>query len=276
MENVIRSLIYSRIKSLIAQSNGLTQVPHNLTKGELRERLLHEFFADLLPQRYTLCSGFVTDSQGLTSPQIDFIIAETLDIPRIVLDREISLVPVEAMRAIVEIKTSINVNDLGTQLDAQMKAFANFIPRYWSAQHSEFHARVYAIAFDAQKEKMLKYMQENEKLRACCIAGQYSLVRHELFQNNEQVVLLEDRPDIDNYEATATFVACLFRDLETVTLMHSPHYQLASLFWTDPTTQPLAKALLGKRWFWEEYVSETIAEAARKWSESANGPTISQ
>jgi hypothetical protein len=121
MTNAIRSLINSRIKALLAQSDGLANVPHNLTKGELREQLLLDFFSDILPTRYTICSGFVVDSQGHETPQIDFIVAETLDIPRLVLHGAVSLVPFEALRAIVEIKSTIEIGELKDQYNYPQK-----------------------------------------------------------------------------------------------------------------------------------------------------------
>ena len=49
-------------------------IDHNLTAGEAREEALHQFLIQNLPNRIGISSGFVIDTAGNTSKQIDVII----------------------------------------------------------------------------------------------------------------------------------------------------------------------------------------------------------
>lgn len=266
--NPIRSLIYSRITALLAESNGLESVPHDLTRGELREQLLLDFFTDILPDRYTVCSGFITDIHGTVTPQTDFIVAETADVPRLILNGEVSLIPVEAARAVAEIKTTIRSNDLA-QLEKRMEVQKKLQVTYLSVEPiNNIVVPTYIIAFNSKVslKKIEKYLEDHREVAGCCIVGQYSFVRHDFFNENDDWVKLEDNPSEESYEATSTFIGCFFRHLTKLSQMNTPNHQLAVLLSKipHPVAQEVVQRLRGALSFWEAYVSEELLKAANQ------------
>src|SRR2546426_3501234 len=53
-------------------------VPHNATKGDLNEQSLKRILASFLPNRYAIGSGFVVDSFGARSKQVDIVVYDAI------------------------------------------------------------------------------------------------------------------------------------------------------------------------------------------------------
>lgn len=94
-------------------------VDHKLTKGEEVEEIIREFFLTFIPKRFNCTRGFIIDSDRKLSSQIDILIHDQMNIPSFFNYRGFNVLPIEAVNAIVEVKTTLTNENLE-------KTFANF------------------------------------------------------------------------------------------------------------------------------------------------------
>lgn len=86
---------------------------HSTTKGEHCEATWIEFFRSFLPSKYAIGKGFVFDSTGQMSEQIDIIIYDALYAPLIFkTDAGEKYVTAESVYAVFESKPKINKGNL--------------------------------------------------------------------------------------------------------------------------------------------------------------------
>lgn len=95
---------------------------HNAENGSYNESLLMELFEKELPNNYEVTSGFVINSIGKISSQFDLIIYDS-QTPLVFNKGKIAIVPLEGVRAIIEVKTSIPGID--TNNDNSLKNIVN-------------------------------------------------------------------------------------------------------------------------------------------------------
>jgi hypothetical protein len=88
------------------------QMSHQGEKGRNNELVLAEFLKRHLPQRYTVSTGKVVATGGAESGQIDVIIHDRMNTPAFVDAHAWSLVPVEAVHAVVSVKTTLTKPEL--------------------------------------------------------------------------------------------------------------------------------------------------------------------
>lgn len=79
---------------------------HNAENGSFNETLLKELFERELSLNFKVTSGFVINKAGNISTQFDLIIYES-HTPLVFDKGGISIVPIEGVKAIIEIKTSV-------------------------------------------------------------------------------------------------------------------------------------------------------------------------
>jgi len=84
------------------------QSTHSPSQGGEMENLWIEFLREYLPLRYKIDRGFVADSKGQTSAQIDCIIYDALYTPRLYGGEDNLCVPVESIYAVFESKSLVN------------------------------------------------------------------------------------------------------------------------------------------------------------------------
>ncbi|WP_050602781.1 DUF6602 domain-containing protein [Ruegeria sp. 6PALISEP08] len=86
-------------------------LPHSGEIGSEVERVFHEALADALPERVGVCSGFVQDSKGAISKQLDIILFDKFaTLP--IFSKGISILPSECVYAAGEIKTKLNKTEI--------------------------------------------------------------------------------------------------------------------------------------------------------------------
>lgn len=83
---------------------------HHPSDGKFREDLI-KVMLDVIPQKYCKKGGFVIDSQGNISKEIDLIIYDEVYVPRFFMETY-SLVPIESVVAIVQVKTTLDSTKL--------------------------------------------------------------------------------------------------------------------------------------------------------------------
>ena len=105
-------------------------VPHQGTKGSLNEESLRRILTSFLPSKYTLGTGFVIDSLGSRSRQVDIIIFDELNSSKLFRNFSQVLYPVESVFACIEVKTSTDKADLAeiAQENRAIAALKHYAP----------------------------------------------------------------------------------------------------------------------------------------------------
>jgi hypothetical protein len=85
---------------------------HRVSIGSAHEGILRRFLQQHLPKRFGVGEGFVVDNKGNASGQCDIIIWSVLDYSPIYSDGDFVIVPAESVKAIIEVKTSLNKKSL--------------------------------------------------------------------------------------------------------------------------------------------------------------------
>lgn len=83
-------------------------IPHVGETGSLIERVFRSQLQDLLPKKVAVSNGFVIDSKGNVSRQMDIILYDRLNTPRIFASEGAQMFPVETTYACGEIKTEMD------------------------------------------------------------------------------------------------------------------------------------------------------------------------
>ena len=87
-------------------------VPHSGEIGTLIEQQFRSQLVEVLPEKIGVSHGFVMDSNGGISKQMDIILYDRLNTPRIFASDGAQIFPVEATYACGEIKTKLNSKEL--------------------------------------------------------------------------------------------------------------------------------------------------------------------
>lgn len=94
---------------------------HSSIKGTLLEKAVCDFFQTMLPNNLGITSGFIIDSNGNQSTQLDLIIYDNLKGCTFFNEGGISILPCEFVHCAIEVKTSINSTELQKCAEASRK-----------------------------------------------------------------------------------------------------------------------------------------------------------
>lgn len=111
--SIIKNLLKDKQKELLAKLEGSTNIPHCTGQGDHTESSWRDFLKNVLPKKYGIDRGYLIDSYGNVSDQIDAIIYDALYSPLIMISASgEKFIPVEAVYSIIEIKPTINKKNL--------------------------------------------------------------------------------------------------------------------------------------------------------------------
>lgn len=93
-------------------------ISHPAELGKDREEIIRQFLRSYLPNRFEVSTGFVFDSQGEMSKQLDIIIADANICPKFETVGGIRLYPCECVVAVGQVKSSLtSITKLNEALD---------------------------------------------------------------------------------------------------------------------------------------------------------------
>jgi len=209
--NPIQKLTQTEIKCLLEKSKGLDAITHNSTKGSLRENLLIDFFNKLIPKDLSITSGIICDASGKSSNQTDFIIYDNSVLPNILLDKNISVIPIEAVYLVAEIKSVLRKKDLN-QVEIARKNFDTLeLTSNPNTPQNNFKIPSVILAFDniVSKNSLIQWMEKTNNIVSICIIGKFTLNRE-----NNGIVSYENKVlDLPNYWETLNFCISLYNYL---------------------------------------------------------------
>jgi len=184
-ENAILLGLRARIQQLKSQLKESNAIDHDGTRGELREAYLKQFFHDFISMPFEITSGFMTDSSGSEiSPQIDLIIYDRSSILGFPLNDLVMILPVESVRVIMEIKSTVRGNTLKqarTQQDAirQMRLVLTEKNRKYltAANCRGIPQIIVGYKSDCGGDALKSWFDEEPELRAICIIEKQVIIR---------------------------------------------------------------------------------------------------
>src|SRR5712691_10623949 len=101
-----------RLQQILSKFNDIRELMlHEGSKGTRVEGVVRNFLLEFLPRRYDYGSGMVVDSSGSEidrSKQKDILVVDKFFNPRLYLDEEPTVYPVEVIYCGIEVKTSLD------------------------------------------------------------------------------------------------------------------------------------------------------------------------
>lgn len=114
-------------------------IAHSGEIGSLVEQQFRSALGDVLPEKVGVSHGFVIDSDGRRSGQMDIILYDRLNAPKIFASEGAQIFPVESTYACGEIKTSLD----SARLDDSFKkclSYKNLVRKaYYSSDRLKYH-----------------------------------------------------------------------------------------------------------------------------------------
>ena len=138
----VLSTAQHKMSTAIAQIR--TSIPHAGETGDLVERVFRTQLIEVLPEKVGVSNGFVVDSTGDVSRQMDVILYDRLNTPRIFTSEGAQMFPVETTYACGEIKTDMNSEQL-TDTFRKCQSYKSLSRRSYFPQSSPSLKRVYSL-----------------------------------------------------------------------------------------------------------------------------------
>lgn len=92
-------------------------IEHMGVRGSSRENILREYIRQLLPQKFAVGNGIVTDVNGTQSKQQDFFVYDAFNSPIFLRMESSCVIPVESVYATVEVKSTLTKETLKQSIE---------------------------------------------------------------------------------------------------------------------------------------------------------------
>lgn len=117
-------------------------IPHAGETGDLVERVVRHQLVEALPEKVGVSHGFVVDSQGGFSKQMDIILYDRPNTPRIFTSDGAQMFPVESTYACGEIKTDMNSTQLADTFEKCL-SYKKLVRRAYYREPAQVSTRTY-------------------------------------------------------------------------------------------------------------------------------------
>lgn len=121
-------------------------IRHTSSVGTYRENLLQSLLRKHLPERYHVATGFIYGCDR----QIDVVIYDRIDYAPIFREGDLVVVPPEAVRAIIEVKTNLTLEQLRKSLE-QIEQLSNY-----DDVDPPFFKGIFGFETDADSHRLLQ------------------------------------------------------------------------------------------------------------------------
>ncbi|MFW2552630.1 DUF6602 domain-containing protein [Aliarcobacter butzleri] len=113
---IIKDKINEDINKLKREFENNKGIKHQGLKGSFNENELNELIEKIIPKKYIITKGTIENSNNEQSNETDIIIYDNEILPYY-FKKDISFIPVEAVKYIFEVKSSLNATELKTTMD---------------------------------------------------------------------------------------------------------------------------------------------------------------
>ena len=140
-------------------------IEHMGLRGSSRENILREYIKQLLPQKFAVGNGIITDVNGTQSKQQDFLVYDAFNSPIFLHMESSCIIPVESVYATVEVKSTLTKETLKQsienirsvkQLEITVLKNSPFIP----AQFNFILGTVFSYTSDSAIETVVQNVDE--------------------------------------------------------------------------------------------------------------------
>lgn len=142
----------SELKSTMRRLDNLIGRNHWLSVGNYKEEILRKLLRKLLPKKFEVSTGFILalneNAEPLISKQMDIIIWNSNDYSAIFRDDDFVIVPPEACKAVIEVKSVLRTKSFNDALSAS----ENLHKFLYTPYISNLNIKKYIFAFDAEME----------------------------------------------------------------------------------------------------------------------------
>lgn len=109
----VRNIVRAKLAGLAAQGQAISSVVHNGVKGRLRELVVQQLIRPFLPPRIVPMTGaIVTQVQRTERNEDDIVLFDKDRAPLLWDDERTALMPIEGVRAHVEVKSTLTAGDV--------------------------------------------------------------------------------------------------------------------------------------------------------------------
>ncbi|MCI6265330.1 MAG: hypothetical protein MR598_00600 [Erysipelotrichaceae bacterium] len=111
---ILKDIFDNLEQSLYSDMN--IRIQHNLEDGKYREYLVKNVLTKVIPSKYSITNGFIIDSNNNISQEMDIIIYDKNYVPPF-FEETYTVVPIEAVIAIIQVKTTLTKQALQDSID---------------------------------------------------------------------------------------------------------------------------------------------------------------
>lgn len=115
MDEKILKNIFDNLETSL-KSEMRIKIQHNLEDGKYREYIVKRILSKIVPSKYEITNGFVIDSENNKSDEMDIIIYDKSYVPPF-FDETYTVVPIEAVIAVIQVKTTLTWDELKSSID---------------------------------------------------------------------------------------------------------------------------------------------------------------
>ena len=142
-----------------------SHIQHMGVRGTSREDVLRQRIKELLPQKFTVGSGIITDHQGKQSHQQDFFVYDAFNSPTFLQTESSCIIPVESVYATIEVKSTLNketlrqsVENIKSVKELELSVLQNspFIPQ----KYNYIFGAIFAYSSETTIETIAKNLGE--------------------------------------------------------------------------------------------------------------------
>ena len=171
-----RRVLSSAQKKLNAAIDQIRRsIPHRGESGTLIERQFRSQLEEVLPEKIGVSQGFVVDSIGGVSKQMDIILYDKLNTPRIFASDGAQMFPVEATYACGEIKTDLNSSKLEDSFKKCL-SYKELCRKAYIKQASPLTTSYTLFGCEYDRWQSIFFCVAVESIKAKCLNDKYNAI----------------------------------------------------------------------------------------------------
>lgn len=213
-------------------------VDHAGEKGKNNEKIISNFIRQIIPHKYEISTGFLTDSSGNMSKQMDIFIYNKLRFPDILKHEALSIFPIDWTHANFEIKTKIwNTSDIREALNNIRSVKELFIDEHEFQlveprgkndgtsfiNYKNTYPLGFVIAFDSGINNILKAIADemvkidNKKLHPdlICVLGK-GFIKYPDIEHEDEIQIFnfpKNNANYDSFSASIIYFGLLLNNM---------------------------------------------------------------
>jgi len=165
--SILLSKINEKINHLKNEYLNNQEIQHKGIKGGFNENELSDLIKEIIPTKYVVTKGIIENSEGNQSNETDIIIYDN-DILPCYIKNDLSFIPIEAVKYIFEVKSTLNSNELQTTIKkfSRFKDMGGYSPTV-----------LFAYSSDIKGNELTRYKKydkdffTNPKISVLCISS---------------------------------------------------------------------------------------------------------